>query len=393
MSEAASRFLAVDAAEILTPVERFTPGRLLVRGGAVERVGKTFDVPLPENSDRLDASNLTLVPGFIDPHIHGIGGADVMDATAAAMSTMCRLLPRHGTTAFLPTTVSAPAAILAAVLEQLAGLLTSPFHGARPLGVHLEGPFLNPAKRGTHREGNLLRPDVELVADWISRSRGLVRLLTMAPELEGAGAVARLAREAGIVVGMGHSDASLAEARSAADDGTRYAVHTFNAMRSLRHRDPGIAGAVLADDRVFAEVIADGVHVSPEVVKILLRAKGPRRIILATDATSASGMADGSYPLGAGTVRVEGGVCRDFQGRLAGSTLTQDAALRNLMKWSGDGLQDALFGVTLNPALALGLDGRGRLEPGAQADFVLLDKTVRVLRTVIEGKTVFQSRE
>jgi N-acetylglucosamine-6-phosphate deacetylase len=190
---------------------------------------------------------------------------------------------------------------------------------------------------------------------------------------------------------MGHSDASFSEAKAATDAGTRYAVHTFNAMRQFSHRDPGIVGAVLSDDRIFAEIIADGIHVAPEVVRIFARAKGPGRIILATDATSATGMPDGHYALGGNQVHVSGGICRDDEGRLAGSTLTQDQALRNLLSWCDMRLQDALLGLTVNPAEALSLEGRGRIEPGAWADMTLLDRNLRVVKTFVTGRLVFNS--
>jgi len=228
-----------------------------------------------------------------------------------------------------------------------------------------------------------------LLSNWIQRSGGLVRLVTMAPELEGAAAIARLAQDSGVFLAMGHSDASFSQSIAAADAGTHYAVHTFNAMRPFSHRDPGIVGAVLSDDRIFAEIIADGVHVNPEVVRIFARAKGPARIVLATDATSATGMPDGEYALGNSSVQVQGGVCRDAEGRLAGSTLTQDRALRNLIQWTGMRVDDALLGLTANPAQALSLDGRGRIEAGAFADLTLLDKNLDVERTYVGGKLVF----
>jgi len=189
---------------------------------------------------------------------------------------------------------------------------------------------------------------------------------------------------------MGHSNASFDEAAAAVDNGTHYAVHTFNAMRAFSHRDSGIVGTVLSDDRVFAEIIADGIHVSPEVVRIFARSKGRERILLVTDAISATGMPDGIYGLGTDTVQVRGGVCRDDEGRLAGSTLTQDAALRNFIAYSGMRLDDALFGLTLNPARALKLEGRGCIEPGAHADLVILDDALRVMKTIAEGRLVYE---
>jgi N-acetylglucosamine-6-phosphate deacetylase len=304
---------------------------------------------------------------------------------AAVLTSWMRPLLR-----FLPTTVSASPDILGSTLDRLSPLLHEPFEGATPIGIHLEGPFISGQKRGTHREVNIRLPDETLLSDWINRAHGTLKLLTMAPELDGASTVARFARDTGITVAMGHSNASFNEATTAADKGTHYAVHTFNAMRSFSHRDSGIVGAVLSDDRIYAEIIADGIHVSPEVVRIFARSKGRDRILLVTDAISATGMPDGRYNLGTDTVQVHAGICRDDEGRLAGSTLTQDAALRNFIAYSGMRMEDALFGLTLNPARALKLDGRGCIEPGAHADLVMLNDELRVMKSFAEGRLVFE---
>ncbi len=382
--------LVLDAGLILSPFKRFSPGRIVVRGARIEAVGLPSDVRPPDGAPRIELPHLTLVPGFIEPHIHGCGGFDVMDATPESLQAISRMLVRYGTTAFLPTTVSAPVDVLTTAVEKLSSLMGTALGGAQPLGLHLEGPFISVKKRGTHQLENIKNPDAALLLDWIQISRGLIKLLTIAPELDGAAKVAEVASKRNIVVGMGHSDATFSEASEAVNRGIRYAVHTFNAMRQLSHRDSGIVGAILSDDRVFAEIIADGVHVAPEVVRIFAKAKGPGKVILATDATSATGMPDGRYALGKSNVEVTAGVCRDAEGRLAGSTLTQDKALRNLMKWSGMRLDDALLAVTANIAEALSLEGRGRIEAGAFADFTLLDRNLLVARTYVSGTLVFE---
>ena len=381
--------LILDVGSVLTPFDKFSPGRVVVLGDRIEAAGTISDVRIPASATRLDLPDLILVPGFIEPHVHGCGGFDVMDATPDSMNIISKTLAKYGTTSFLPTTVSAPFDVLEAALKRLADFIHAEPAGATPLGIHLEGPFLNVQKRGTHQSGNVCKPDPVLLLKWMQLSGGHLKLLTMAPELDGAALTADRARGANVVVAMGHSDATFSESLAAVNAGTHYAVHTFNAMRQFSHRDPGIVGAVLSDDRVFAEVIADGVHVAPEVVRIFAKAKGATRIILATDATSATGMPDGQYALGSGKVQVQGGVCRDAEGRLAGSTLTQDRALRNLLEWTGLRLDDALLGLTANPAEALAIDGRGRIEPGAVADLTLLDKNLEVVRTYVSGKLVF----
>jgi len=386
---ASDDFLILDVGSVLTPFEKFFPGRVIIRGDRIEAVGSVSTLKFPDSATRIDLTHLTLVPGFIEPHVHGCGGFDVMDAMPDSMNNISRTLAKYGTTSFLPTTVSAPLDLLEAALERLSRLIPAEAPGAKPLGIHLEGPFLNVQKRGTHQSSNVRKPDAALLEKWIQLTGGQVKLLTMAPELEGAALTAERARNSSVAVAMGHSDATLSESIAAADAGTHYAVHTFNAMRQFSHRDPGIIGTVLSDDRIFAEIIADGVHVAPEVVRIFAKAKGPARIILATDATSATGMPDGVYALGNSQVHVQGGVCRDAEGRLAGSTLTQDRALRNLLQWTGLRLDDALLALTANPAQALALEGRGRIEPGAFADLTLLDKNLEVVRTYVSGKLVF----
>jgi N-acetylglucosamine-6-phosphate deacetylase len=384
------RLLVVDAGSVLSPADKFSPGRIVIRNGRIDAVGLLSDLRLPEQAEHVDASTFTVVPGFIDPHIHGSAGADVMDATFASMNTISRALASHGTTSFLPTTVSASPEILGSTLDRLSTVLHESFEGATPIGIHLEGPFISEQKRGTHRAYNVRLPDQLLLSDWIERARGNLKLLTMAPELDGATTVARFAHDSGVTVAMGHSNASFDEATAASNNGTHYAVHTFNAMRAFSHRDSGIAGAVLSDDRIFAEIIADGIHVSPEVVRIFARSKGRERILLVTDAISATGMPDGSYNLGTDKVQVRAGVCRDNEGRLAGSTLTQDAALRNFVAYSGMRMDDAVFSLTLNPARALKLEGRGCIEPGAHADLVMLDDELRVMKTFAKGRLVFE---
>ena len=214
-------------------------------------------------------------------------------------------------------------------------------------------------------------------------------MITVAPELDGIDPVLGLARDSGITIGMGHSNATYEQAGAAAGRGVCYAVHTFNAMREFTHRDPGIVGQVLSNDGILAEIIADGIHVDPAVVGLFARAKQKHGVMLVTDAISATDMPDGRYVLGTDSVDVVNGVCRDSDGRLAGSTLSQEIAFRNFVEWSGWALEDALLGLTLNPARALKLDKKGVLEPGADADIAIIDRSFRVMKTFVAGKLVF----
>ena len=363
---------------------------MIVSNGKVREVGDADAIRVPAAADRIDASGLIVVPGFIDAHIHGAGGVDVMTGTPGALNSVGRTIARHGTTSFLPTTVSSPKDALTQAASSIGSAIHQTRDAARPLGIHLEGPFISETRRGTHRSSNLLPPDGDLFQKWIDASGSTIRLITVAPELDGVDDLIKVAHANRIRVAMGHSNATLEQSTHAADRGVCYAVHTFNAMRDFSHRDPGIIGAVLSDDRVFAEIIADGVHVHPSVVRFFARAKQANRVLLSTDAISAAGMPDGRYKLGGDEVTVTQGVCRDHEGRLAGSTLTQDTALKNFVAWTGFPLEAALLALTRNPADALGLTGKGVLEPGADADFVVMDSTFRVMKTFVAGKLVFE---
>jgi len=381
--------IVIEAGVLLTPVTRFQPGRLIIDGTSITDAGSATTVRVPSGAQRVEASQMLVVPGFIEPHIHGCGGADVMEGTYESLNVMSRTLSKHGTTSFLATTVSSPPDVLTAAIEKLGALIPTSFDGAQPIGIHLEGPFISTAKRGTHRAANVIAPDVGLLEKWIRAANKTLRLVTLAPELPGADELVPLAREQGVLLAMGHSNATFEQARSAVERGFSYAVHTFNAMRAFSHRGSGIVGEVLADDRIFAEIIPDGVHVDPAVVRLFGRAKGKERVLLVSDAISATGMPDGRYVLGGDTIEVVNGVCRDGEGRLAGSTLTQEIALRNFAEWTAWSIEDALLGLTLNPARALRLEKKGVLDAGADADVVLMDHSFRVMKTYVKGKLVF----
>jgi N-acetylglucosamine-6-phosphate deacetylase len=382
--------LAIDAGTLVTPERQFSPGRLLIDGTTIMSVGSPDSIQVPLNAAHIDASKLLVTPGFVDPHIHGCCGVDVMEGTHDSLNTVSRILVRHGTTSFLPTTVSSPPDVLKLTAEKLGAAMAKPFDGAQPLGIHLEGPFISVEKRGTHRATNVLPPDPNLLAEWVLASGNTVKLLTLAPELNGFEPLLIMAQHYGLTIAMGHSNATFAEAKAAADRGVHYAVHAFNAMRAFAHRDPGIVGEVLVDDRLFAEIIADGIHVDEAAVRVFARAKGSSRVLLVTDAVSATDMPDGQYALGGDTVEVVNGVCRNAEGRLAGSTLTQEIALRNFIEWTHWPLEDALACLTSNPARALKLQRKGILEPGADADVVIMDEQFRVIKTLVAGRVVFE---
>jgi len=293
-------------------------------------------------------------------------------------------LPRFGTTGFLATIATlAPDALRRAV----AAVAAAAGHesGARILGIHLEGPFLSHARRGVQPAEWITPPSLPLFEKFMRAAGGCARILTLAPEIPGALDLISEARKRGLVVAMGHTDSTYDQAFAAIERGAHHAVHVFNAMRPFSHRETGVLGAILTSTDVTAELIADGVHVNAAAMRLLFAAKGMDRVLLVSDATAAAGMPDGTYRLGTFEVVVTGGVCRTAEGRLAGSTLTLDRALRNVVALDVP-LADAVRMLTLNPARLLGLERKkGVLAPGADADLVLLDEKLQVTRVVCRG--------
>ena len=334
-----------------------------------------------------------LAPAFLDIHIHGAAGHDVMEATPEALNTMGRFLASRGTGSFLATTVTAPLDATLRALSGLAKLIALPRKDseARPLGIHLEGPFLSHAKRGVHPPEYLLEPSISTFDKLFEAAEGHVRLITLAPELPGAAELAAHATKRGVRVSLGHSNATAAETRAAIATGATSATHTFNAMRPLDHREPGILGTVLTDDTVFAELICDGIHSTPEMAKLWWRAKGPERAILVTDAMSATGMPDGEYQLGGFTVQVAQGRATN-NGVLAGSVLTLDRALVNCVAFTGAAVEKALRLLTANPATLIGAgDQAGSIAAGRPANMVVLSPNAKLLATFLNGVPVAAS--
>lgn len=368
--------------------EGWTPATVHLAGAHIGAVDGELGGQTTGASQHLDASGCYLVPGFIDVHIHGAHGHDLMDGDPQALAAIARFLVQHGVTAFLPTTMSAPHPQIEAALEGAARWLQSPVSGARVLGVHLEGPYLSPDYPGAQPPTALRPPDFDEFRSYLDR--GVIRLVTLAPELDGAASLVREARRRNIAVAMGHSAATYEQAQTGFDWGISQATHTYNAMVGLHHRTPGALGATLTDDRVYAQLIADNIHVHPAAMSILARCKTPARTILISDAMRATGLGPGRYDLGGLPVQVEGDTCRLESGALAGSLLTLDAGLRNFMAATGLPLAEAWVCTSHTPACALGIDDQfGAIEPGYMADLVLLDADCRVVATLLGGKVVY----
>lgn len=384
------------ASRILTPQEEFSDCVIVVESGVITGIGHRDEVHIPPGAKDYVASGMTVIPGFVDVHIHGAGGHDAMEASEPALDKITSTVSRFGTTSIVATTVTAP---IEDTCRSLAGLAQyirnhekcsanateNTRFGAEILGIHLEGPFINPRRRGVHPVESIVQPSVEIFEKFRAAAGGYLRIVTIAPELPGALALIAAAVADGVVVGIGHTDADYAQARAAIRAGARHAVHVYNAMRPFTHRDPGIISAVLTDTDVTAEIIADGIHVAGPAIQILLGTKGFDTVLLVSDGTAATGMRDGSYRLGNFEVTVKDGVCRNSEGKLAGSTLTIDRALRFVVE-IGVPLADAVRMATILPARRLGLAGKkGILAVGADADLVVLTPDLQVAGVMTRG--------
>ncbi len=385
------------AKTVLTPEAPVANGVVVYESdgktGTIVAAGARNAIEVPAGAKHIDYGNAVLAPGFIDIHIHGGAGHDVMEGSASALAAVEELLARHGVTSYCPTTVTAPMDVTLKSLEKIgkavsdtrAGRFSDSGARARPNGIHLEGPFISTAKCGVHPLKDIQKPSVEAFEKLWQASGGAVSVMTAAPEVDGALPVIEAATKRGVMVSLGHSDAESAETKAGITAGGRSATHTFNAMRSLNHRDPGILGTVLTDERIFADIVADGVHVAPDIVKLFLLAKGKDRAILITDALSATGMPDGKYKLGVFDIEVKGNLCMNGD-TIAGSVLTMDAAVRNVMSFADWNLANSVRLATENPARALGIEKKkGRLAAGCDADIVVLSDEGKVIKTIVGG--------
>ena len=374
----------------ITPTAEIHDAGILIRDGEIERIGKRDELELPAGATEIRSEDSTAVPGFIDVHIHGAGGRDVMEGTPEALATITKQVARFGTTSIVATTVTASTDDTLRAVEGVSKYIPTQYEScdaacAEILGIHFEGPFLSKERRGVHPAELLQLPTADMLQQLLHAAAGNARILTIAPELFGAMPCIDAARSLGMVVSIGHTNATYEQARAAIAHGAHHATHVYNAMRPFSHRDPGVIGAVLTSPEVNAELIADGIHVDEIAMKVLLQAKGPEHVVLISDGTPATGMPDGKYKLGGIDVIVVDGVCRDLNGKLAGSTLTLDKALRNIVGL-GIPLANAVRMLTLNPAAVLGIEfKKGALRTGADADILLLNEALQITRVWTRG--------
>ena len=362
-------------------------GDLTIDGARIQAVGAPDGAP----GAVIDASAMLVMPGFIDVHTHGGGGYNLHTVSAEEIQAYARWAPTTGVTSFLIGVVGVPGALPEAQLSAAAAAIASWAGGAEPLGIHLEGPYLHVKRRGAHMTSWLRLPDVGELERVLALSGGHLRLMTLAPELPGAAPMMRRLVEAGVTVSLGHSDATYEQTQEAILLGMTHATHCCNAMRPLLHRDPGPLGAIAQAPQVAGEVIADGVHVHPAMLAILVKILGPQRMIIITDALSAAGLAeDTQFDFAGQPAQLLHGAARLADGTLTGSVLTMDLALRNIVQMTGATLQEAVGMLTSNPARAARVAGRkGHLQSGCDADLVILDRALTLQATICQGKVAF----
>lgn len=375
---------------IVLPDGMIENGWLLSHQGKIKLIGDqhTAKPEASANIQELDGQGGYLVAGFIDIHVHGGANEDFMQAKGEQLDRITSFHMENGTTAMLATSLTASREELTNVLEAVKQYSSKSMPYAQLVGVHLEGPFVNPKWKGAQNEDYIIVPQPDWLEEWVEQYPGLIKMQTLAPEREGAPEYISLLHKHGIVAASGHTDATFDQMQTAIQHGLSHAVHTYNAMRPLHHREPGTVGAVMLSEDVTAEIIADGLHVHPAAIKVLIKVKGTDRVVLITDAMAAAGMPDGNYLLGILPVTVKNGEAHLTDGgSLAGSTLTMIRGFRYLINEIGVSISEASKMASLNPAKVIGLQGEyGSIEADKRADLLILDKELNIQHVIIAGE-------
>ncbi|TFB24494.1 N-acetylglucosamine-6-phosphate deacetylase [Filobacillus milosensis] len=356
---------------------------LVIDEGVIESIGEDC-----VDGYEIDGEGLNLVPGFIEGHIHGADGFDVMDGTDEALSGMARFLPKEGTTSFVATTITSDQKSLEQVIQQVSQYQGSKGE-AEVLGLHIEGPFVEPSKAGAQPKDFILKPDLDLMKHWVSLAQGKIKTVTMAPELDPDGQLINYLVENGINVSAGHTNANFADIIKAVKQGVSQMTHLCNAMNGIHHREIGAVGAAFLLEGLTSEVIADGVHLSKDMLKLLYQSIGPERLMLITDSMRAKGKPDGTYTLGGQKVTVSNGMATLDDGTLAGSILTMDQGVRNMLNETDATLKDVIQMASVNPAKQLGIFNRkGSIQVGKDADLLMVDDSFNIIKTYSRGVSV-----
>jgi len=351
---------------------------------------KEYKQEYKEEIQVIDAKGKYVSPGFIDIHIHGSGGYDTMDGTAEALRVISTTIAANGVTAYLPTTMTMDKSSIYSALDAIRQAMSKENQGAKILGAHMEGPFINEKYKGAQKADNIIRPNYDILVDYLD----IIKIITLAPEKdENHSFIKKVKGNSKITLSIGHSDASYEETLMAIEDGITHATHTFNAMTPLNHRKPGIVGGIFTSD-ITCELIADTIHIHPAIFNILINVKKKDKIVLITDSMRAGCMKGGIYDLGGQKVVVENGSARLQDGTLAGSVLTLNRAVKNILHHSDLEIYEAVAMASNVPAKVIHMDNqKGSLEAGLDADIVIFDEDIDVFLTIVEGKIVFQTQK
>ncbi len=388
---------------LLKGIQVYSEGILIENGfikiidGKIVEIGSTEELEKDNEFEVIElAGQYKAIPGLIDVHIHGVNGADTMDATKEALDTMVTALPKEGTTSFLATTMTQEGKQIENALLNAGQYIEKqqPTGKAEILGLHLEGPFVNPKRAGAQPIQHIIDPDLALFKEWQSLTKGNIKLVTLAPEQPGGLDMIRYLKANGIIASIGHTDATYDEVNEAIDAGANHITHLFNQMRGLHHREPGVVGAAFLRDELKAEIIVDGVHVRPEMVKLAFKQKQSEGLILITDSMRAKCLKNGKYDLGGQEVTVKNGKAVLEDGTLAGSILKLGHAVKNIISYTGCSLEDAIEMASVNPAKQLNIyDRKGSIAVGKDADIVILDEELEVYMTLCRGALAFKREE
>ncbi|MGE7021550.1 N-acetylglucosamine-6-phosphate deacetylase [Solibacillus cecembensis] len=380
--------LLITNSTIINCDERQERCDIFIENGKIIEIGQSLKKEATRTID-CQQQSLFLLPGFIDSHIHGANGFDVMDSTQQALEGIANHLVKEGVTSFLATTMTQSNENIEATLVNVKNYVDH-FEGAELLGVHVEGPFLSVKRAGAQPVEFMQPPSISLLERWHELSGGFIKIMTIAPELEDGLAFVKQLRNLNIIASMGHTDATMDEVQTAVEAGVTQATHLFNQMRPFHHREPGVVGAALQEDDVFVELIVDFIHSHPKAVNLVYKVKGAKQIILITDAMRAKGLPYGEYDLGGQTVHVEEGGARLEDGALAGSVLTMEQAVKNMKAVTNCSLEEIVAMTSTNVARQLQATTKGRIAVGYDADFVLIDSNLTVHKTIRHAQVVYE---
>jgi N-acetylglucosamine-6-phosphate deacetylase len=383
--------IAIKVSEVITPIEKISKVYILISSGRIEKIISWKD-KIGDEYEIIDYSNYICTPGYIDIHTHGCYGYSAMDNKIESILKISENLLKHGVTSFLPTTLSAPINELSSVLKNISLAMRKNNYGAEILGAYVEGPYINKERAMAQNVLFIREPNIEEFEELFKISEKNIRVITIAPEIPNAIEFIKNAKKHGIIVAAAHTNANYEEAMAGFNAGITLCSHFFNGMRNFHHRDPGIIGAALINPNVYCEIIADMIHLHPCTIKLTLLAKGIDKVILITDSIPATGLPDGYYELEGLKIIVKDGISRRIDtGGFAGSTLTMDKAVKNMVNEIGVDIKDAIKMATLNPAKAIGERERGVISPGAIANLIILDKDLNVISTFVKGRKVYDT--